>query len=114
MPFVITNNGGCKISEKAMSPGEVERKHTAVDRAYYIERLQNAVNGLIEPVLIQRSEAANPDNTKEEHERCVRMKLDGLLWRGVKGPMQEDREVKRARIDASPIMQLFAKQKADK
>ena len=98
----------CQVSEKAMTPADIERTHTQADRKYYLERVKKAMDNIFEPIFAQQ--AARTENSAEERKRTVEQRLKQLLWPKLGRPLQTSAERKRKCVEASPIMQAFAKQ----
>ena len=104
--YVITMNGGVKVSEKADTPENVMLKHIPVDRKYYLEKLKQAVDNMFAAIFRQQ-EAAHV-NTKKERDIRVNQRLHDAFWRLLMNPLKTDGDTKRKRIEASPIAQMFA------
>ena len=104
--YVITMNGGVKVSEKADTPENVISKHIPVDRKYYLEKLRQAVENLFG--VIFRQEESRHVNTKKETDIRVKQRLDAAFWRLLLNPLKTDGDTKRKRMEASPIAQMFA------
>jgi len=91
--FVVTNNAGKALFEKVETLHDVQTKHLPVDRVYYIEAMQTPFNGIFGPLV----------GTDQLH---------GLLWKDTKSQrMQIDKEKKKQMLEASPLVQMFKKQK---
>ena len=116
--YVVTLNGGKKISEKAETPENVEERHIQVDRRYYLDRIRRAVDNIFSPVFQQqvvdqafsdpcaskRICAARADSGLEGQVQAL---LEHHLWRRLNEPLHTSSEQKRACIAASPIAKAF-------
>ena len=55
MQYVVSSNGCTKVADKAMSPEDILATNTQVDRGYYLERIQRAMNKIFEPIFAQQA-----------------------------------------------------------
>ena len=53
MHYVVALNGSVKVSDKAMTPDDIERTSTPVDRLYYLERVRKAMDNIFVPIYEQ-------------------------------------------------------------
>ena len=107
MHYVVALNGSVKVSDKAMTPDDIERTSTPVDRLYYLERVRKAMDNIFVPIYEQL--AVRQEVPKDKREGFVKDMLAQRLWRNLNKPLQTSAERKRKCLENSPLMQAFAK-----
>lgn len=112
--YVVLSNGGKQISEKVESLDRVSKNAAlVVDRSYYMKSLEIPMQNIFAPVTLQRLLVSlKKDKANAEDEAKAKKIAKDLLWQCIAGmAMSQDRAKRKASIEASPIAQLFRKQK---
>jgi DNA polymerase delta subunit 1 len=124
--YVISLNGGKKVSEKAEPLEFIMKGKTMVDRHFYLASLRKAIDGIFTPIIEQRNPSLidDEDDSKKSKEykkkkekletndfnTKVKKKVEILLWKQLlEGKLSRNSEKQKAIIKQSPIMQAFSK-----
>ena len=127
--YIITLNGGKKVSEKAEALDFVVKGSVSVDRHFYLTSLRKAADGIFTPIIEQRRILADPMIEEEEEptkarskeyrkkvekmetdafNKAVKKDVEKLLWRELlDGKLTTSKEKRQALVQQSPIMQAF-------
>ena len=112
--YVVLSNGGKQISEKVESLDRVSKNAAlVVDRSYYTKSLEIPMQNIFAPVTLQRLLVSlKKDKANAQDEAKAKKIAKDLLWRCIAGmAMTQNAAKRKASIEASPIAQLFRKQK---
>ena len=109
--YVVTSNGrGKRISDKAETPQEVQKKLIPVDRQHYLTKFKDVFNKIFSPIFYQQARREQTTaKTAKELNPIVTEKLNSKVWSGLKRPLQTSRDVKRARVHESDIATMWRK-----
>ena len=129
--YVITLNGGKKVSEKAEPLEFVKKGAAMVDRHFYLASLRKAADGIFTPIVEQRlqhqqipqaGDVDGPPPLSNDHRKKkekmetdafnkrVQKDVENLLWRQLLDErLTTNKEKHQALVQQSPIMQAFMK-----
>lgn len=127
--YVISLNGGKKVSEKAEPLEFVLKGKIIVDRHFYLASVRKAIDGIFTPILEQRRllSTTRPEDedeymkkrSKEYHKKkeklesnafnsAVKRDVETLLWKQLlEGKLSRSTGKHKALVQQSPIMQAF-------
>ena len=114
LAYIVTTNGCKQIADKVATYEHVVKNiSTVVDRVYYLNSMEKPMENIFYPIALQRLLLAqNKDKATKDDEVRAKKAAKDQLWTCVAGTAMTQNAAKRkASIEASPIAQLFRKQK---
>jgi len=114
LAYIVTTNGCKQIADKVATYEHVVKNiATVVDRAYYLHSMETPLDNVFFAVTLQRLLLCKgKDKASKDDELTAHKTAKDILWGGIASvPMSQDQAKRKASIEASPIAQLFRKQK---